>query len=280
MIRARGIQVLSADAIVVARTITNEVIRLITEADFIAVLIGTGPQAAVAYELGIAQGLGKPAFVVFDGSPSLEPANAYVVSIAKGEAIENIIGDLDLFVRNAKRRSTPNNKPKTEAGHSLDWAREKLAALRRKEGRDRYQAFEELCAEIFRAANVEVEHVGQGRQAQDLGADFVVWLNDIAFELGGPTLVECKFYGGSAGSIIKNSEHTVRRIEAVMDRSAAKLALLVYDHDHSYSPPSLFETPRVLSFAIDDVIQAIERQDLERTILKRRERALFAGSPQ
>lgn len=76
--------------------------------------------------------------------------------------------------------------------------------------------------------------------------------------------------------MIKNSESAVRRIEAVMDRSDAKLALLVYDHDRPQAPPSLYETPRVLSLTIEDVIHAIEHRELERTILKRRERALFA----
>jgi hypothetical protein len=277
MVRALGIEAASADQIRVGHTITQEVVRLIADADFIAVVITDPAQAAVAYELGLAQGLGKPAFVVFSGGQTLDLASAYMVSIADGRGIESVADDLDRFVRHAKRPGMSTRRTEPAATRPLDWARDRLAALRAEGGRGRYQNFEVLCAEIFRAADAEVALVGNDRT---IGADLVVWLNDVAFELGGPTLVECKFYGGGVGSVIKNSEDTVRRIEAVMDRSDAKLALLVYDHDRAKAPPSLYETPRVLSFAIEDVIQAVEQGNLDNMILERRERALFARRPQ
>ena len=276
MVRALGIEAASADQIRVGQTITQEVVRLITDADFIAVVITDPAQAAVAYELGLAQGLGKPAFVVLSGGQTLDLASAYMVSIADGREIESVADDLDRFVRHAKRPVLSTGRTEPAAARPLDWARDGLAAIRAKSGRGRYQDFEALCAEIFRAADVEVELVGK----RTIGADLVVWLNDVAFELGGPTLVECKIYGGGVGSVIKNSGDTVRSIEAVMDRSDAKLALLVYDHDRAKAPPSLYETPRVLSLAIEDVIQAVEQGNLDNMILKRRERALFARRPQ
>ncbi|MEN7537300.1 restriction endonuclease [Aurantiacibacter flavus] len=277
MVRALGIEAASTDQIRVGQTITQEVVRLITDADFIAVVITDRAQAFVAYELGLAQGLGKPAFVVFVGGQALDLASAYMVSIADDREIESVADDLERFVRHAKRPGTPPSRGEPAPAQPLDWARDRLKALRAENGPDRYRDFEVLCAEIFRAADAEVALVGDDRT---VGADLVVWLNDIAFELGGPTLVECKFYGGGVGSVIKNSEATVRSIEAVMDRSDAKLALLVYDHDRLKAPPSLHETPRVLSLAIEDVIQAVEHGNLDKMILKRRERALFAGRPQ
>jgi nucleoside 2-deoxyribosyltransferase len=277
MVRSRGIEAASAAEMRVGQTITKEVIRLITDSDFIAVVITDGPQAAVAYELGLAQGLGKPAFVIFASSPSIDLANAYMVAVEDGMHLEGAAEDLDRFVRNAKRPGRTEQAIKSGAVESLDWARKELDELRVLTSPDRYQRFERLCAKVFRATGAEVSEVGQD---QTIGADLIVWLNDIAFELGGPTLVECKFYGGGVGSVVKNSEATVRQIEKVMERSDAKLALLVYDHDRKTPPPSLFETPRVLSFALEDLIAAIEHLELESMILKRRERALFAKRAQ
>lgn len=277
MVRALGIEAANTDQISVGKTITQEIVRLITDADFIAVVITDRAQAFVAYELGLAQGLGKPAFVVFAGGQALNLASAYIVSIADGREIESVADDLERFVRHVKRLGKSPERVNLAPAQQLDWARDRLKALRAESGQNRYRDFEVLCAEIFRAADAEVALVGADRT---VGADFVVWLDDIAFELGGPTLVECKFYGGGVGSVIKNSEATVRRIEAVMDRSDAKLALLVYDHDRSKAPPSLYETPRVLSLAIEDVIQAVELGNLDNMILKRRKRVLFAGRPE
>ncbi|CAB3780287.1 restriction endonuclease [Paraburkholderia fynbosensis] len=277
MVRACGIEAASAAEMRVGETITKEVIRLITDADFIAAVITDGPQTAVAYELGVAQGLGKPAFVIFASSPSIDLANAYVVAVEDGMHLEGAVEDLDRFVRHAKRPGRMGQDSKSRTVHSLDWARKELDELRVSTSPDRYQRFERLCAKIFRATGAEVSEVGQD---QTIGADLIVWLNDIAFELGGPTLVECKFYGGGVGSVLKNSEETVRRIERVMERSDAKLALLVYDHDRKTPPPSLFETPRVLSFAVEDLIASIENLELDTVVLKRRDRALFAKRAQ
>jgi nucleoside 2-deoxyribosyltransferase len=252
-------------------------IRLISDADFFAAVITDGPQTMVAYELGVAQGLGKPTFVIFAGSPSMELANTYVVAVEDGAHLDDADQDLDRFVRHAKGLGRMGQDGGIRTINSLDWARKELDELRASERPDRYLRFERLCAKIFKATGAEVSEVGQD---QTIGADLVVWLNDIAFELGGPTLVECKFYGGSVGSVLKNSEETVRRIEKVMERSDAKLALLVYDHDRKTPPPTLFETPRVLSFAIEDLIAAIENLELDDVVLKRRDRALFAKRAQ
>ncbi|MBX4898844.1 restriction endonuclease [Rhizobium bangladeshense] len=277
LVRSRGLEAASAAELRAGQTITNEVVRLISDADFVVVAISEGPQAAPAFELGLAQGMGKPAFVVFVGKPTLDLNTAYIVAIEDATKVDDVAEDFDRFVRHAGRSDRRRGSVEPGRLDSLDWAREELQALRASESGDRFKRFETICAKIFRAAGAEVAEVGDDRT---VGADLVVWLNDIAFELGGPTLVECKFYGGGVGSVIKNSEATVRKIEAVMNRSDAKLALLVYDHDRATVPPSLFETPRVLSFAIEDLIHAVEHLELEKVILKRRERALFAGHNQ
>lgn len=277
MVRSCGIEAASAAEMRVGKSITKEVIRLISDADFVAAVITEAPQTAVAYELGVAQGLGKPAFVIFADSLSIDLDNAYVVAVEDGAHLDGAVEDLDRFVRHAKRPGRIGQDSENRTVDSLDWARKELEELRVSTSPDRYLRFERLCAKIFRATGAEVSEVGQD---QMFGADLVVWLNDIAFELGGPTLVECKFYGGGVGSVLKNSEETVRRIEKVMERSDAKLALLVYDHDRRTPPPSLFETPRVLSFAVEDLIAAIENLELDNVVLKRRDRALFAKHAQ
>ena len=277
MVRSHGIDVASADELGEGQVITNELVRLISDSDFFAVMISDTTPAKTAYQLGLAQGLGKPCFVVFAGSPDLNLASAYLVAVEDYQHLEDAADELARFLRNAKR--PVKKQPRIQRGQvePFDWARNALNELRLRDRPDRYEQFETLCAKIFRAAGAEVAEVGRD---QTIGADLVVWLNDIAYELGGPTLVECKLYSGGTGSVIKNSQEAARRIEAVMDRSNANLALLVYDHDRATPPPSLHETPRVLVFSIEDLISAMEHAELESEILKRRERALFRGRAQ
>jgi hypothetical protein len=97
----------------------------------------------------------------------------------------------------------------------------------------------------------------------------------VAFEAGGPILVECKVLRGGSGSVIKNVESYVKRLAKTVDESDASLAMLVFDHDRPHVPPSLYQTPKVLSFAVDELIDGLENGTLEAEILRRRRRAAF-----
>ncbi len=68
----------------------------------------------------------------------------------------------------------------------------------------------------------------------------------------------------------------MKRLEKALSATNANLALLIYDHDRLQTPPSIYETPKVLSFAIDDVIAGLQRGTFGREVLRRRERAATA----
>jgi hypothetical protein len=89
-------------------------------------------------------------------------------------------------------------------------------------------------------------------------------------------LIECKYYGGGSGSVLANAKHNVQQLEKYVRASEARVALLVYDHDRSTPPPPSFETPQVLVFPVDQLIQALERGTLTDEILQQRRRASYA----
>lgn len=273
MVRDRGLEAANQTAIRPGQSITNEFFRMVDEADFVLMVLGGGDRTAAAYEVGVAQGMGKPVFVVFTGAPSLHLFNAYSVALGEDRSAFALGEELDRFLRNAPARATEGPMLQRKDTPSLEWARKELLSLRDEQSADRHLRFEALCRKVLQATGATVEAVGGGAER---GVDLIVWFNDIAFELSGPTLVECKFYGGRAGSSIKNTEATVRQLEALLDHTDSRLALLLYDHDRATPPPSLFETPRVLSFALESIIDAAERAELENVILKRRQRAMFA----
>ncbi|MDD1498790.1 restriction endonuclease [Agrobacterium sp. CNPSo 3708] len=277
MIRLRGVDAVSSNDVGSGVVITNEILRLMSKADYVAVVISEeshrNSYQNALFELGLAQGLEKPCFVVFSGTLGINLPSVYMVAVEDVANLDPVASDLDRFLRKAHRYPKSELAPAWPDPKNLEWARNELSAQREFKRSDRPHAFERLCEKLFRFTGAQVEDVG----AKDLGADLIVWLDDVAFEMGGPALVECKIYGGGAGGVAKVHAGTVPRIEAAIEGSEAKLGLLIYDLDDPSSVPYLYDTPIVQPFAILDLIDAMERGDLQRIILQRREDTLFRG---
>ena len=88
-------------------------------------------------------------------------------------------------------------------------------------------------------------------------------------------IVECKHYGSGSGSVFANAKQTVERLEKLVGGSDARLALLVFSHDRLSPPSHVFETPRVLSFPVEELIDAIEQGTFIEEVIRRRRRAAF-----
>lgn len=277
MLEARGIEATSAEMLNPGTAITQEILRLIATSDFIAVVLTEGHRDNAVYELGVAMGQGKPAFVVLSGTAfPLDVTGVYVRAVEGLEHIGDAGEDLDRFLRNAKTPAPLVLAPTDDLPVDLGWAKAELTQLRRDKPAGREAAFERLVERIFDAAGAELLSTDSEREEQ---VDFVVWLDQVSAQTGGPLLVECKLFQGGSGSVIKNSEAFLRRLERTVEGTDSGLALLVYDHDRPNTPPSLYETPLVLSFAIEDLIRSLEKGALEKEVLRRRERAAFARRP-
>jgi hypothetical protein len=274
MLIKKGVAVSAPWTIKSVAPITQEILSLIAASDFIVAIIGEQSRDGVMYELGVARSLGKPAFVVLAGGRlSSDLSGIFVRAIENGQ-IADVSDDLDRFLRNAKAPRPISIGPPKGRAIDMKWARAQLAELR-SSNVARGEALEMLVKRIFVAANAEVEDVEKFSQREQV--DFVVWLNEVAFEAGGPILVECKVLRGGSGSVIKNAETYVKRLKRTVDESDASLAILVYDHDRPSAPPALYESPRVLSFAVDSLIDSLEKGTLESEILNRRRRAAFVS---
>jgi Restriction endonuclease len=274
MLASRGVEVLTAASIGVGMSITQEILRMIESADFLVVVLTNRGRDSAMYELGFSRSLGKPALVFSLGEAlALDLRGLYVRALDDPEQIADAADDIYRFLRNAKALPPITDVAPSASSGDLGWARKELRLLRSGERHKRGEQFEMLVARVFESAGAEV--LPTGRNVADQGVDLVVWLNEIAYALGGPVLVECKILQGGSGSVIKNSEVYVKQLTRTLSKSDASLALLVFDHDRSRPPPSLFETPQVLSFSIDDLIDQLERGTFVQEISRRRHRATF-----
>jgi hypothetical protein len=280
----RGVESFRADDFVSSLPLTPELLRQLEAADFMCASVNdAGIAPNVLFELGAAHVLRKPIILFTTNYDRLLGAlqGVYVVR-ADIEDLPSAATEIDRFLRHAKvpapvgetasdRRQKPN----------LSWAKVELATLRQKHAPDRGMRFERLVGEMFQRAGAEV--IREDGSQKDWTGDLIVWLDDVAHEIGGPMIIACKYYRGGPGSVLANAKHTVQQLEKYIGASEARVALVVYDYDRSTPPPSLFETPHVLAFPIDQLIRALERGTLANEVLQHRRRAsharVSAGGP-
>jgi hypothetical protein len=274
MLADRGVDAFRAEDIVPGTRITPEMLRHLEAADFVCALIGPDlGNDKVFFELGAAHQLRKPVLLLDGGG------GHSLVDLARFHIVKADLGDLaaaadaiDLFLRHARPSSEiEEERVTTPRSGDLAWAHEERAALHREHGRAREQRLARLVGDLFRSVGAEV--VATEQRAQVGPADLTVWLDDVTYDLGGPIIVECMYYGGGSGSVLMNSRHTVERLERYTRGTEARLALLVVDHDRGERLPALHETPQVLVVPIEELIGAIERGTLASDILERRRRA-------
>lgn len=276
MLAERGIAALSASAISAGASLSDEILRSIAAADFVVALLTDRESENVIFELGVARGMNKPTLVFTTGSALPSDLQGLIYrSMDSLDQLEGVAVDIERFLRNAKPPPALSVEPSLTPKVDLTWARDELQALRASDQPRRLQGFESLIGRIFEAAGADVQSTGNTHD--DRGVDFVVWLNDIAYALGGPILVECKMLLGGSGSVIKNAEFYVDRLRQSLAISDASLALLIFDHFRPSTPPTFFATPDVIAITAEDVIDGLEAGTFERDVIRRRRRAAFGG---
>ena len=272
MLTDRGIAVSAPWTSKVSSPVSQEILGLISSSDFVVATVGASNRDNTMYELGVARSLGKPAFLVLLGGTLPSDLSGVYVRAIESDRITDVANDLNIFLRNAKAPRPITSAGFAENSSEMGWAREELKALRATNG-PRERDFETLVRRIFISARAEVTQVeAPGPDGQ---IDFVVWLNEVAYEAGGPILVECKMLRGGSGSVIKNAEVYAKRLERAVDSSDASLAMLIIDHERPPSLSAFFETPKVLSFGAETLIDLLEKGTLQKEILDRRKRAAF-----
>jgi hypothetical protein len=268
---ARGMACVRADDIAPG-PLTGELLQHLETADFMCASANDGSAAHVLFEIGIAHVLGKPVILFTTTYDWLfgRLRGIYVVKATIAE-LPSVSAEIDRFLEHAKPLRPIDDATRLRQRPNLSWAREEFEVLRRGESLDRALRFERLVAQVFRRVGAEV--VEAGRSEKNVTADLIVtWLDDVATEIGGPIIIECKYTVQSRGRLVS----AIDQIEKYIGASSAALGLVVYGYSQEISSPSVSDTPRVLVFQIDELIRALEDGTLSEQILQRRRRASYA----
>jgi hypothetical protein len=273
LLQSLGVEVFRPN-LFVGQEIGREILAAIQAADFVCLVADAGfPTPNAAFETGLAIGLGKPALALTTASavPFDLPERVQVVRV-KGGNVDAARRDIARFVRHVRPREDGEGRA-TLPAKPEGQATTELARLRQmKDFSGRVVELTGVVARAFEQQGAEVLREEDARTDDKI--DLLVWSDPLVTELGGPLIIECKYYPGGSGSVLVNARHAFMQLAGYVQQSSAKLGLLVFDHDR---PTELslgeFETPEALAFSIDDLLTAIDADRLPDEIRRRRTRA-------
>ncbi len=274
LLRGLGVETYRAD-LLPGGEFGREILTSLRAADFVCLIMAeASPSPNVAFEAGLTIGLGKPVLVLVTGAelPFDLLQNLQVVRVAGGD-LAPAERDIARFVRHVRPKVGATLRPPSSAP-SLHWAAAELTRIRESKGSaQREKKLVDLVARVFETSGSEVLREGQEDDARPR-IDLLVWSDPLVAELGGPLIVECKYYGGGSGSVLVNARHAFRQLAGYVEQSSARLGLLIFDHDR---PTELSlseqETPEALAFSVGDLVTAVAANALGDEIRRRRARA-------
>ncbi|MCA1653107.1 MAG: hypothetical protein ABR588_04055 [Sphingomicrobium sp.] len=210
----------------VGQEIGREILAAIQAADFVCLIADAGlltPNAA--FESGLAIGLGKPALALTtaDTVPFDLQERVQVIRVKSGD-VDAARRDIARFVRHVRPRKGGENMA---ALHVETEGRARAELTRLRQAKDFGQRGAELTGMVERAFKQQGAEVLREEEAgTDARVDLLVWSDPLVTELGGPLIVECKYYPGGAGSVLVNARHAFKQLAGYVQQSSAKLGLL------------------------------------------------------
>ncbi len=246
----------------------------ITRADLVVAVFSGDYSPGVAYEAGLAQGLGKPVVVVTSEpmeSP-LSPLSRAPIVLADSTnedalsfALDQILPRLDQ-IPSERRSVTRRGKRRPDV----------LAALASRINRLRHSGtgrqLERLLAEALRsdpAVSVAAE-----RKARDAGIDMALWLDGYGAVLGNPLLVEVKIGSLSDGRLLQAES----QLAGHLFRTNARFGLLVYLDRQDRRFLRRGGLPIIVRMDAVDLVRGLEKSPLGKVLRAERNRIAHGRS--
>ncbi|WP_157360678.1 hypothetical protein [Amycolatopsis thermoflava] len=220
-------------------------------------------------EAGIAVGQGIPVLIVTERDvPDALLRSTQVVRLeAAALRAEALKFHLSLFLqRIGKGVRTDEEAARLPLLTSTDLRNfhERLEEVRA-QGRNRWQSYEDLVHSIFTSAGADIV---APRDRTDRGFDFAVALPRLTQNFG-PLVVEVKT--SSSPRILRES---ARKLAGIVMREHLGLGLLLFDQTERSTSVSVPTVPMVITMSFDELLSKLEREPLERALIRARNEAV------
>lgn len=244
--------------------------RKIRESDFIVALI-TQKNQNVLFELGVAEALGKPIFLLVEQDVKLpfflESKMYYQLDWSKNTQLLEL--SLKNYILDISNRHTRYKKRKIDSeltNLSIDDTNDNLIKLRQLRGGDFREAdLIDLVMNVFKKLNVQaVSEMALGDRAR---VDIAITNERLSTYFGNPILFEVK-----SGRINPNTiENAQYQLQNYLSKTEANFGVLLYfDKNDKRFGNEFYRVPNILMFDIEDFIQGISSEGLEKFLIKAR----------
>ncbi|MXO78761.1 MULTISPECIES: hypothetical protein [Paenibacillus] len=232
---------------------------------FVAIVTNLSPN--VFFEIGMANGLNKPIFIVLSKDINMYPSflNDFLYVKASLEDEENIDFVFKQLLKSQSKRKSKFSKKRKKYSNdaSLNLPSEWKAQLEEIRKNGTALDLENYIAGIFDSLRTTSKMVEQGE-----GVDFALWLDDMNFISGNPVLIEAK-YGNITPDMLQNGEYLLQKF---LGTTKSKVGLLLY-LDKSGKRFSLGSSlsPLVLRIDLEDFLSDVESNgSITKTIIHKR----------
>ena len=244
--------------------------RKIRESDFIVALI-TQKNQNVLFELGVAEALGKPIFLLVEQDLKLpfflEGKMHYQLDWSKNTQLLEL--SLKNFILDISNRYTRYKKRKIKSetdNLSIDDTNENLIKLRQLRNSD-FKEVEliNLMMIVFKKLNIQaVSEMALGDRAR---VDIAITNEYLSSYFGNPILFEVKS-GRISQNIIENAQY---QLQNYLSKTEANFGVLLYfDKSNKRFGPEFYRVQNILMFDIEDFIQGISSHGFDKFLIKAR----------
>lgn len=252
--------------------------RKIRESDFVLALV-TGENQNVIYELGIAEALGKPIFLLVDPNVKLpfflEGKMHYQLDWSENTqllefSLENYVQDISIKYRRYKKRKIEI----TSNDLSIDETNEKLIQIRQL----RETSFTEvqliqLIMDVFDKINIQA--VSELKLGDKSRVDIAVNSESLSTYFGNPLLIEVKS-GQINNHVLENAQYQLLNYIGKTDSNFG--ILLYFDKANKRFGKEHYQVPNILMFDIEDFVQGIAAEGFEQFLIKSRNELVHGSS--
>lgn len=244
--------------------------RKIRESDFIVALI-TKKNQNVLFELGVAEALGKPIFLLVENDVNipffLEGKMYYKLDWSKNTqllemSLKNYILDISSHYIRYKKKKVKKEK----INLSIDETNDKLIRLRQlRNGSFREIDLINMIMDVFKKINIQA--ASELALSDKSRVDIAITNEALSSYFGNPLLIEVKA-GNINLSTIEKAQH---QLQNYISKTNANFGILLYfDKNNKRFGSEFYRVPNILMFDVEDFIQGISSDGFENFLIKSR----------
>ncbi|MGC9298975.1 nucleoside 2-deoxyribosyltransferase [Bacillus cereus] len=259
---------------------------MIEECDFVIAVITEG-NPTTFYELGYAQGLGKPIFLVVNKKINLPlklQGIVYTFAIdgnflddkyinGMNFSLQQFLDNYPMDKKHIKKKKKVSKIPKNILTQEKDFL-QRTYDLRDNNNLDissRGMLFEEIVADLFMDLNLGAIVRNEIKEGKEI--DFALWVDEVEEELGNPILVELKL-GNLSRNILEKAEFQLRKH---ISSSNANTGLIIYldNCSRKFEQNKKADFYNIFYLELTDLIKSLEEKTFAEILIELKNQFLF-----